>query len=66
MIRGMPPLSDAQRLAYIDGWLAGATSDAWPRPRAGMAPCVQQHWERGVYAGRVSRIQARQAQRAKP
>lgn len=58
------PLPSGTLVAYLRGFWAGATSDAWPPPPRGLCPLLEDRWNRGVLAGFTSRIAARQARRA--
>lgn len=45
--------------AYLRGWWAGALADAWPAPPRGLGVLLEAQWDRGAFAGSVSRILAR-------
>lgn len=58
------PLPSATLVAYLRGWWAGATSDAWPATPPGLCPLVEDRWNRGVCHGFTSRVEARRVRRA--
>lgn len=48
----------ARAMLYVAGWFAGACSSRWPEAPP-VSPLLLNAWERGAYAGTLSRILAR-------